>query len=105
MKKYNPKPYQLPDYPDTDVFEKEKLEEKELLSLELNLIVYDNDYTTFSEMEELLQNVCQHTIEESEQTAILIHSKGKSVVKKGSYKKLKPMLEAILDRKISATIE
>ena len=105
MNKRNPKPYQLPDYPDTDVMEKEKLEEKELLSLELNLIVYDNNFTTFHEMEELLQKVCQHSIEESEQTTLLIHSKGKSVVKKGSYKKLKPMLEAILDRKISATIE
>ena len=105
MSKRNPKPYQLPDYPDTDVLEKEKIQEEELLSLELNLIIYDNDHTTFAEMEELLQNVCSHTIEESEQTTILIHSKGKSVVKKGSYKKLKPMLEAILDRKISATIE
>lgn len=105
MNKRNSKPYQLPDYPDTDVIEKEKLEEEELLSLELNLIVYDNDYTTFGEMEELLQNVCHHSMVESEQIVLLIHSKGKSVVKKGSYKTLKPMLEAILDRKISATIE
>jgi ATP-dependent Clp protease adaptor protein ClpS len=36
---------------------------------------------------------------------MLIHTKGKYAVKQGSYDDLKPMVEAIIDRGISATLE
>lgn len=103
MKKYNPKPYQLPDYPDTDteVMEKESSEVQEIL----NLVIFDDDQLTFTEVEEALQIVCHYTEMESKRLSRLIHENGKTSVKQGSYKKLKPMLEAMLDRKISAIIE
>ena len=103
MKKYDSKPYKLPDYPDTetDVMEKEDIEEQK----NLNLIVWNDDVTTFQEAEEALQEICHHTEIQAMQCTIIIHNKGKCCVKHGSYKKLKPMLEAMLDRKISATIE
>ena len=107
MSKYNPKPYQLPDFPDTDtdIAEEEMVDAEELLSLENFLVIYNDDVTTFQEVEEALMQICGHNEIQAIQCAQFIHNLGKYTVKHGSYKKLKPMLEAILDRKISATIE
>jgi len=52
-----------------------------------------------------LMTVCGHTLEQAEQSALLIHFKGKYAVKKGDYDTLKPMRDAITDRGIGATIE
>lgn len=49
--------------------------------------------------------VCHHTEEQAIQCAYIIHYKGRCSVKQGSYKKLQPMCEEILFRKISAVIE
>jgi ATP-dependent Clp protease adaptor protein ClpS len=49
--------------------------------------------------------VCQHTEEQAEQSAMLIHFKGKYAVKNGEYDSLKVMCDAITDRGIGATIE
>ena len=107
MKKYDSKPYKLPDYPDTDtdVLEEEEIDAEEIVNLENHLVLYNDDVTTFQEVEEALQEICHHTELQSKQCALIIHNKGKCSVKQGSYKKLKPMLEAMLDRKISAIIE
>lgn len=107
MNKHNPKPYTLSDYPDPDidVLEEEEVDAESIVSLENHLVIYNDDVNTFQFIEETLQKVCGHTVEQSMQCSYLIHHKGRCSVKQGSYKKLKPMLEEILDRKISATIE
>lgn len=107
MSKYNSKPYQLPDYPDTDtdVLEEEEIDAEEILSLENFLVIHNDDINTFAHVIETLIDVCQHDEIQAAQCASIIHNNGKCAVKQGSYKKLKPMLEAILERHISATIE
>ncbi|MBX2887504.1 MAG: ATP-dependent Clp protease adaptor ClpS [Ferruginibacter sp.] len=70
-----------------------------------HLIVWNDDVNTFDWVIETLIEVCGHNVEQAEQCAILIHTRGKYAVKRGSYYQLKPYCEAITDRLIQATIE
>ena len=70
-----------------------------------NLIVWNDDVNSFEWVIETLVKICGHSPEQAEQCAILIHFKGKYVVKTGSYDDLKPQCDAINDRQINATIE
>jgi ATP-dependent Clp protease adaptor protein ClpS len=69
------------------------------------LIVWNDDVTTFEWVIQTLVEVCGHTTEQAEQCAMIIHTKGKYSVKEGSYEFLKPMCTAITGRDIGATIE
>jgi ATP-dependent Clp protease adaptor protein ClpS len=70
-----------------------------------HLVVWNDEVNTFEWVIETLMSVCQHTQEQAEQCALLIHTKGKYAVKNGTYEVLKPLCEAITDRGISATVE
>lgn len=69
------------------------------------LIVWNDDVTTFDWVIETLIAVCGHSQEQAEQCSMIIHTKGKYSVKEGSYDFLKPMCNAITERGIGATIE
>lgn len=69
------------------------------------LIVYNDDFNTFDWVIQCFMEVCHHTQEQSEQLSLLVHFKGKAVVKTGSYEKVKPMKDALVDRGLSAVIE
>jgi ATP-dependent Clp protease adaptor protein ClpS len=70
-----------------------------------SLIVWNDEVNTFEWVIETLIEVCGHSQEQAEQCAMLIHTKGKYAVKRGSYDELKPLCDAITDRGIGATIE
>ncbi|MBL7773796.1 MAG: ATP-dependent Clp protease adaptor ClpS [Chitinophagaceae bacterium] len=70
-----------------------------------NLIMWNDDINTFDWVIQTLVEICHHQPEQAEQCSLIIHFKGKCVVKNGSLEKLKPMRDAILDRGIGATIE
>lgn len=69
------------------------------------LMVWNDDVNTFDWVIETLIEVCDHSPEQAEQCALLIHTKGKYGVKQGDYTILKPMCDAICERLINATIE
>ena len=69
------------------------------------LIVWNDEVNTFEWVIETLIEICQHTEDQAEQCAMIIHTHGKYAVKHGSYEKLKPMCDAITERGIGATIE
>ena len=69
------------------------------------LILYNDDHNFFDFVIESLINVCDHTEEQAEQCAMIVHFKGKCDVKKGEYETLNPMCEALTQRGLSATIE
>ena len=69
------------------------------------LIVWNDEVNTFEWVIETLIDVCKHTQEQAEQSAMIIHYNGKYAVKNGDYDTLKPMCDAITERGISATIE
>ncbi len=68
------------------------------------LIVYNDDVNTFEWVIQSLVEICEHTPEQAEQCAWIIHTKGKYAVKTGSFDELRPRCEALLDRGLSATI-
>jgi ATP-dependent Clp protease adaptor protein ClpS len=70
-----------------------------------HLIVWNDNVNTFDWVIETLMEVCDHSYEQAEQCAYIIHFKGKYAVKHGTFEKLKPMCDAITDRGIGATIE
>ena len=69
------------------------------------LILHNDNHNTFEWVIESLMEVCQHTVEQAEQSSYIIHSKGKYAVKRGSFSFLKPMKDAIVERGINATID
>lgn len=69
------------------------------------LIVWNDEVNTFEWVIETLIEVCNHTPEQAEQSAMIIHTKGKYAVKEGNYPPLKSMCDAITERGIGATVE
>ena len=88
---------------------KEKTAPVDLLEEELkdenHLVVFNDEVNTFDFVIESLIQVCQHDTLQAEQCTLIIHNNGKCSVKDGSYSKLRPMCEALLDRGLSATID
>jgi ATP-dependent Clp protease adaptor protein ClpS len=70
-----------------------------------SLIVWNDEVNTFEWVIETLMDICGQSREQAEQCAMIIHTKGKYAVKRGSYDELKPLCDAITDRGIGATIE
>ena len=71
----------------------------------LTLLIYDDPISTFQTVIESCIKYCKHSPEQAEQVAWIVHTKGKCDVKHGSVKELRPILEALLDMKLSAVIE
>lgn len=69
------------------------------------LLLYNDDVNTFDFVTESLIKVCNHDPIQAEQCTYLVHYTGKCVVKNGTFKKLKPLCEALLERGLSAKIE
>jgi ATP-dependent Clp protease adaptor protein ClpS len=69
------------------------------------LIVWNDEVNSFDWVITTLIEICGHTQEQAEQSAMIIHTKGKYAVKEGSYEFLKPMCDSITERGIGATVE
>ncbi len=70
-----------------------------------SLIVWNDEVNTFEWVIDTLVEVCDHSHEQAEQCAMIIHSRGKYAVKHGGYELLKQMCDCITDRGIGATVE
>jgi ATP-dependent Clp protease adaptor protein ClpS len=90
---------------DTDILEEEEVSVDELISSNKALVLYNDDVNTFDFVIESLIKVCRHDLLQAEQCTFLIHYKGQCAVKNGSFEKLKPMCEELLERGLSAKIE
>jgi ATP-dependent Clp protease adaptor protein ClpS len=95
----------LPLKANTDPLQQEDVDVLTSDSVGYNLIVWNDEVNTFEWVITTLVEICQHTTEQAEQCALLIHTQGKYAVKQGTFETLKPMCEAICDRGINATIE
>ena len=87
---------------------KEKISEKVLFKEEVvaqnEIVLYNDDVNTFDHVIDTLIDVCQHTPEQAEQCAIIVHHKGKCTVKTGLYKDLEPRCSRLLSVGLSAEI-
>ena len=71
----------------------------------VRLVVYNDDHNTFDWVIQCFMDVLNHTFEQSEQLAMIIHFKGKATVKTAPFEELKPPKDALIDRGLSAVIE
>ena len=69
------------------------------------LTLHNDDVHTFDYVIDALIDICEHGYEQATQCTFLVHYKGKCDVKKGSFAKLKPMKDALIDRELNATID
>ena len=86
--------------------EKESLDEDVLVATEREheIILYNDDINTFDHVIKTLIAVCEHTSQQAEQCAMIVHYNGKCAVKTGSYKELEPKCSRLLDAGLSAEI-
>lgn len=68
------------------------------------LVLHNDDYHTFDYVIKALVDICRHSLTQAEQCAILVHCRGKCVVKNGSYDTLLPMHTALLDKQLTSEI-
>ncbi len=68
------------------------------------IVLHNDDVNTFDFVIDSLVSVCDHTLEQAEQCAILVHYKGKCAVKTGEYKDLEPKCSKLLQLGLSAEI-
>ena len=85
-------------------------EEKELELLDavddgLKVVLYNDDVNTFDWVIECLCELCEHDEIQAEQCAVLVHYKGKAVVKTGEEDKMRSICQALCDRGLSAMVE
>jgi len=83
----------------------EEVEVLEDISNNNEIVLYNDDVNTFDHVIDTLIKVCEHTSEQAEQCAILVHYKGRCTVKTGSYDELKPQCSSLLDAGLSAEIQ
>lgn len=81
-----------------------KVEIKEQTVKQNEIVLYNDDVNTFDHVIETLVFACDHTSEQAEQCAIIVHYKGQCTVKTGDYKDLEPRCTMLLDAGLSAEI-
>ncbi len=69
------------------------------------LVVYNDEVNTFDWVIKCFVDVLQHSSQQAEQLAMLIHFKGRATVKTAPKKELRPKKEALTDKGLSAVIE
>ncbi|MBI1221633.1 MAG: ATP-dependent Clp protease adaptor ClpS [Bacteroidetes bacterium] len=77
----------------------------ELLTDTRKLVLYNDDVNTFDHVIDCLMDICKHEMHQAEQCAMLVHYKGKAIVKEGEEDPLRIMCEGLLDKGLSAVIE
>jgi ATP-dependent Clp protease adaptor protein ClpS len=89
--------------------EKIELQEVEIMDEDTisskQIVLYNDDFNTFDNVIKCLMVYCKHVYEQALQFAMQVHEKGRCSVKEGSYKELKPICEALLEKGLSAQIE
>ncbi|MCL5129555.1 MULTISPECIES: ATP-dependent Clp protease adaptor ClpS [unclassified Algibacter] len=83
-------------------FEELLLEEEVLTQNEI--VLHNDDVNTFDHVIDTLIYACEHTPEQAEQCAMLVHYKGKCTVKTGLYDELKPRCSMLLEAGLSAEL-
>ena len=71
---------------------------------EHKIILFNDDVNTFDHVIKTLVAYCDHTYEQAEQCAYIVHYTGKCNVKTGSYDELEPICLLLLDAQLSAEI-
>ena len=69
------------------------------------LVVFNDDVNTFEWVIKCFVEVLEHSPEQAEQCSLIIHFKGKAIVKTAPVNVLKPLKSALIERGLSVVIE
>ena len=69
------------------------------------VVVLNDDVNTFEWVIECLETYCQHDSLQAEQCATIVHYTGKCIIKIGSFEKLKPICETLLEKGLTVEIQ
>ncbi len=69
------------------------------------LILHNDDEHSFDYVIDALIEICKHGYEQAAQCTLITHYKGKCDVKKGGFEILKPLKTALIEKKLTATID
>ena len=72
---------------------------------ENQIVLFNDEVNTFDHVINMLMYACDHTPEQAEQCAIIVHYKGKCTVKSGAYTDLEPRCTKLLEAGLSAEIQ
>ena len=77
-------------------------EQNEITSLKLSqLLVYNDDFNTFDWVIQCFMEVCNHSFEQSEQLSLIVHYKGKAIVKTGDFDLLTKKERSKIDKEVT----
>ena len=76
----------------------------EAVSINNEIVLYNDDVNTFDHVINTLVDVCSHTPIQAEQCALLVHYKGKCTVKTGYFDELEPQCSQLLKTDLSKKI-
>lgn len=69
------------------------------------LVLHNDDVNTFEFVMETLEQVCDHTMTQAEQCAMITHYNGRCEILKGDFSELKLVRKELIARGLTATIE
>ena len=69
------------------------------------LLLINDDVNNIEFVVECLMKYCNHTMEQATQCAFIVHHNGKTDIMHGTYEKLRPVFEALLDCHLRVKIE
>jgi len=69
------------------------------------LVVFNDDHNSFDHVIKSFVDVLEHSSTQAEQLSMMIHFKGKAIVKTAPMSILKPRKDALIERGLSAIIE
>lgn len=101
MFEYNPR---LAFTPLPDEKEAPQIDVLEAEGEEHVIVLYNDEVNTFDHVIDCLMAICEHTVEQAQQCALITHHKGKCEVLSGEYDYLEPRCSALLHQGLSAEI-
>ena len=72
---------------------------------EKKLVLYNDNHNSFQYVMLALSSVLNYTLEQSEQIALIVHNKGKAIIKTGEYPSLKNYYEQLKQLDLTLKIE
>lgn len=78
---------------------------EEVSTEECQVVLYNDHVNTFDYVIDMLMKVCKHEALQAEQCAMLVHYKGRCVVKKGSLDKMKSIFTKLSDSGLTVEID
>lgn len=69
------------------------------------IVLFNDEYNTFDWVIKSLVDVCEHSSEQAEQCAWIVHFKGKYTIKSGPKEEMIERCIALLDRGLTAEVQ